>query len=155
LDSIAAKLYPQGFAHGWQAVTCIENHDLVYANHDPTYPRIPRLADGSDTRSWYARSRSRLAAGLLLTAPGIPQLFMGQEFLEDKLGSDDPKAPNLIWWGGLDSGDKTMGDYLRFMQDLIRLRWRQPALRGDNVRIIHVHNENRVIAFQRWLENLG
>ena len=28
-DAIAAHLYPQGFAHGWQAVPCVENHAVV------------------------------------------------------------------------------------------------------------------------------
>src|SRR3954467_8515758 len=39
----------------------------------------------------------------LLTAPGIPMLFMGQEFYEDKRWADDP--PNhkhaLLYWDGL------------------------------------------------------
>jgi len=153
-DSIAGSLYPQGFAHGWQAVTCIENHDIVYLDRNP---RIPALADGSNSRSWYARSRSRFAAGLLLTAPGIPQLFMGQEFLEDQQWNDDPTvAANLIDWAGLGgAADSTMRDYLGFMQDLIRLRWSQPALRGDNVNPFHIHDQNRVIAFHRWVEGTG
>ena len=46
-------------------------------------------------------------------------------------------------------------DHLRFHQDLIRLRWNQPALRGDNVNAFHVHDQNRVIAFHRWLEDTG
>jgi 1,4-alpha-glucan branching enzyme len=153
-DALGGNLYPQGFAHAWQAVTCVENHDLVAVGRDP---RIPALADGSNARSWYARSRSRFATGLLLTAPGIPQLFMGQEFLEDKQWSCDPAASaNLIWWGGLNAGtDRAMVDHLRFTQDLIRLRWNQPALRGDNVNAFHVHDQNRVIAFHRWLEGTG
>ena len=48
-----------------------------------------------------------------------------------------------------------MSDYLRFTQDLIRLRRRHPALRGEAVRVFHVHNDNRVIAFHRWLEGIG
>jgi 1,4-alpha-glucan branching enzyme len=152
-DAIAGNLYPQGLAHDWQAVPCVENHDIVKVGTDL---RIPALADGSDHRSWYARSRSRFATGLLLTAPGIPQLFMGQEFLEDKQWSCDPTAPNLIWWAGLDSGsDPAMVNHLRFTQDLIRLRWSYPALRGENVHPFHVHNQNRVIAFHRWLEGTG
>jgi 1,4-alpha-glucan branching enzyme len=152
--AIAGNLYPQGFAHGWQAVTCVENHDLVAAGRDP---RLPALADGSNPRSWYARSRSRFATGLLLTAPGIPQIFMGQEFLEDRQWSCDPTASgNLIDWTGLNSGnDRTMQDHLRFTQDLIRLRWNQPALRGDNVNAFHVNGQNRVIAFHRWLDGIG
>jgi len=153
-DTLAGNLYPQGFAHGWQAVTCVENHDLVAVGRDP---RIPALADGSNARSWYARSRSRFATGLLLTAPGMPQLFMGQEFLEDQQWSCDPTASaNLIDWDGLNGGtDRAMVDHLRFTQDLIRLRWNQPALRGDNVNAFHVHDQNRVIAFHRWLEGTG
>ena len=152
-DSIAGNLYPQGFAHGWQAVPCVENHDVVKVGAEQ---RIPALADDSNHESWYARSRSRFATGVLLTAPGIPQIFMGQEFLEDKQWNWDPKSANLIWWAGLDSGkDAARANHLRFTQDLIRLRWGYPALRGDNVRAFHVHNQNRVIAFHRWLEGRG
>jgi len=153
-DSIAANLYPQGFPHRWQAVTCVENHDLVQAGREP---RIPALADGLNQRSWYARSRSRFATGLLLTAPGIPQLFMGQEFLQSYQWSPDPTdSLHLIWWNGLNTGtDQAMVNHLRFTQDLIRLRWNQPALRGDNVNPFHVHDQNRIIAFHRWLEGTG
>jgi len=152
-DAIATALYPAGFAHAWQTVPCVENHDIVKVGDDQ---RIPFLADSSDRRSWYARSRSRFAMGILLTAPGIPQIFMGQEFLEDKQWSWDPNSPNLLYWDGLNSGsDKAMVNHLRFTQDLIRLRWNQPALRGDNVNPFHVHNQNRVIAFHHWLEGVG
>jgi hypothetical protein len=35
------------------------------------------------------------------------------------------------------------------------VRWRQPALRGDATRVFHVHNDNRIIEFHRWLEGAG
>jgi 1,4-alpha-glucan branching enzyme len=152
-DSIAGNLYPQGYPHGWQAVPCVENHDIVKTGREK---RVPALADGSDARSWYARSRSRFATALLLTAPGIPQIFMGQEFLADQQWDPDPaKFDNLIKFGALEGGDKVLTDHLRFTQDLTRLRWNQEALRGDNVHAFHVHNQNRVIAFHRWLEGSG
>jgi len=153
-DRIAGALFPNGLAHGWQAVPCVENHDIVKAGAEP---RIPRLADSSNPRSWYARSRSRVAMGILLTAPGIPQLLMGQEFLEEKQWSSDPKpADHLLGWDALETGsDKAMVNHLRFTQDLIRLRWNHEALRGDNVNPFHVSNGNRVIAYHRWLEGTG
>lgn len=152
-DAVAGNLYPQGFAHGWQSVPCVENHDIVKVGTDL---RIPALGDGSNHESWYARSRSRFATGLLLTAPGIPQIFMGQEFLEDKQWSWDPTAPNSIWWTGLNPGtDNARADHLRFTQDLIRVRWNYSALRGDNVNPFHIHNQNRVLALHRWLEGSG
>ncbi len=152
-QSIAGALYPQGFAHGWQTVPCIENHDLVKAGREP---RIPTLADSSNPRSWYARSRTRFAMGLLLTAPGIPQLFMGQEFLEEKPWDIPPDSPDLLGWAGLEGGaDPAMGNHLLFTQDLIRLRLGQPALRGDDVNAFHASDANRVIAYHRWLEGSG
>jgi 1,4-alpha-glucan branching enzyme len=155
-DAIAGNLYPPGFPAAWKAVTCVEDHDLVYQGH-PDSARIVHLADPGDARSWYARSRARFVTGVLLTAPGIPMLFMGQELLEDKLWSDNPGyfQGTLIWWEGLEGGQKPMVDFLRFTQDLIALRKRQPALRGEPIRVFHVHNANRVIAFHRWLESHG
>src|SRR5258708_846944 len=149
-DAVARNLYPQGFAHGWQAVTCVENHDLVAAGRDP---RIPALADGSNPRSWYARSRSRFATGLLLTAPGIPQLFMGQELLDDRQWSAHPKSSaNLIRWNGLSTGgDPAMVNHLPFTQDLIPLRGKQPSLLWRKGNAVHETNPNRVLPFQPLL----
>jgi len=151
MDRIAAALNLPGFPEAWRAVSCVENHYEVFAGRSP---RIPHLADSSYTRSFYARSRSRMATGLLLTAPGIPQLFMGQEFLEDKQWSDDPGEPNRIWWEGLTT-DKSSLDFLRFVQDLIQLRCNQPAICRGSIRVFHVHNQRRILAFHRWLEKEG
>ena len=152
MDSIQASLYPPGLPQSWNAVPCIENHDEVYTGRNA---RIPSLADGSNTRSFYARSRSKVATGLLLAAPGIPQLFMGQEFLEDKQWNENPAGSNLIYWGGLNTGDKSMCDQLRFTQDFIRLRWNQPALRGQSINAFYSNNLYRVIAFHRWIDGQG
>jgi 1,4-alpha-glucan branching enzyme len=124
---------PDGVQKAWQVYNYIENHDLILdaEGGDHRSPRIPRLADSTNPRSAYARSRSRVASGLLLTAPGVPALFMGQEFLEDKLWSDNPKAENvLIWWEGMEGADAAMRGFHAFMRELIWLRRRHPALRG-------------------------
>jgi 1,4-alpha-glucan branching enzyme len=152
MSAIASALYPPGFDHGWRAVTCVENHDLVLAGRDP---RLPALADPSNHRSWYARSRSRVASAILLTAPGIPQIFMGQEFLEGQPWDVLPNGPNLLSWSGLDDADSSMRDHLRFTKDLIRLRRELPALRGDNVRVFFCSDHDRVIAYHRWREGTG
>src|SRR6476646_9489459 len=153
MSAISAALYPPAFDHAWRAVTCVENHDLVLAGRDP---RLPALADPSNHRSWYARSRSRVATAILLTAPGIPQIFMGQEFLEDRPWDVDPRGPNLLSWDGLDSPqDSTMRDHLRFTRDLIRLRRDLPALHSDNVHAFYQSDSDRVIAYHRWREGIG
>jgi 1,4-alpha-glucan branching enzyme len=140
----------------WTTFQCIENHDLLDVNHDDKQPRIARLADPNDARSWYARSRSRVAAGLLLTAPGLPLLFMGQEFLEDKYWSDWQGRPELLlWWAGVEGADRDMVDFRRFMRDLVWLRRSQPALTADGLNVFHVDNQNRILAFQRWVPGIG
>jgi 1,4-alpha-glucan branching enzyme len=155
LDGVAAALTrPPGFRAAGQAVQHLENHDVVYAGHGDRQPRIAALGDATNARSWFVRSRARVATGLLLTAPGIPMLFMGQEILEDKPWSDTPSAETLIWWEGLDA-DRAMPDHLRCTRDLIRVRRGRPALRGEPIHVFHVHGANRVIAFHRWVEGVG
>lgn len=141
----------------WQIVNYIENHDLHKAGHKDREPRIPALADSSNSRSWYGRSRSRVALGLLLTAPGIPMIFMGQEFLEDKFWSDNAKhyTDSLIWWDGLEQQSE-MQKFLRFSSNMIKTRLNLKALTlGNGINVFHTHNDNRVIAFHRWIEGTG
>jgi 1,4-alpha-glucan branching enzyme len=154
MSAISAALYPPGLDHAWRAVTCVENHDLVLVNRQP---RLPTLADPSNHRSWYARSRSRVATAILMTAPGIPQIFMGQEFLEDKPWDVLPDKPEfLLSWSGLDApSDSTLRDHLRFTRDIIHVRRDLPALRSDNVHAFYWSDNDRVIAYHRWREGSG
>ncbi len=152
LSAVADALRFRPTQDYWRQVNCVENHDIVKFDRGP---RIPALADPSNSRSWYARSRSRWALGMLAAAPGIPMLFMGQEFLEDKRWSDDPDGGGVPGWGSLESGVREMADFLRFTRELLALRRRQPGLRGEGLNVFHVHDANRVIAFQRWVEGEG
>ena len=144
---------PPGFGDAWRIVNCIENHDIVF---DGNQARIAFLSDTSNPRSWYARSRSRLATGLLMVGRGIPQLFMGQEILEDKQWDDNVEFHGnlLIWWDGLQS-DQAMRDHLTFCRDLIRLRRAQPALRSESLHVSTRNSLDRVIAIHRWIEGSG
>ncbi len=98
-----------------------------------------------------------MALGLILTAPTIPMLFMGQEFLEDRQWSDNPAyfKQTLLQWDALQAGQKPLVDFLRFTQELIALRRRLPGLRGGGLNVFHVHDANRVLAFQRWVDEVG
>jgi 1,4-alpha-glucan branching enzyme len=157
---LGRSLWPEGFDASWRFVQGAENHDIVLRDPDPAKGRelrIPKLADPSNPRSWFARSRSRVAMGLSLAAPGIPMIFMGQEFLEDKQWSDDLKErPELrLFWPGLEAADPSMRDFLRFTRELIALRWRLPALRANGFHVIDTNDENRFLAFQRYIPGEG
>ena len=154
MTALGQSLWPNGFSEQWQFVQGPENHDIVYRDREP---RMAKLADPSNPRSWFGRSRSRVATAISLTAPGVPMLFMGQEFLEDKPWADDfVSHPGLLlYWKGLEDGDKQMLDHLRFTRELLALRLALPGLRGAGFRVLHAHDDNRVLAWQRWVPGQG
>lgn len=149
MDRIAREIASPILTDKWRAVQCTENHDIVRQNRGW---RIPRIADSADTQSWYARSRSRVALGVTMTAAGIPHLFMGQEFLEDKQWHDQPNSGYEIGWDRL---SQARVDFLRYTRELVATRNRLPGLKGSGINVFHVHNQNRVLAFQRWLPGVG
>ncbi|WP_333672532.1 alpha amylase C-terminal domain-containing protein [Elioraea tepidiphila] len=160
LDRVAeALLPPPGFPAAWTVVQCLENHDVVrwdYDSHAPRAPRVAAVADPSHPHSWYGRSRARVATALLLTAPGIPMLFMGQEILEARPWHDDIRfwSQFLIGWNEVDHV-RAKRDFLRFVQDLVALRRQHPALSSEGVRVPQVHERDRVLVLHRWVEGEG
>jgi 1,4-alpha-glucan branching enzyme len=145
---------PAAIPEAWRLVQCLENQDKTFMSHEDA-ARVAMLADSSDRTSWFARSRSRTTTGLLLAAPGIPALFMGEEFLEDRKWSDNRADDGLIGWGALDGANSARRDFLKFVTDLIRLRRAQPALRGSSARVSRANNFERVIVLHRWIEGEG
>src|SRR4029078_8752160 len=105
--------------------------------------RLPNRISPDDPASLDARKRSTLAAWFFLTAPAIPMLFHGQEFLEDGRWGD--RALDF-------SRAQRFSRILRLYQDLIRLRLATDArgLRGGNLDVFHQNDGDKVIAFRRW-----
>ena len=86
MTGLARSLWPDGFRS--IGSSCRDprttTSSIAVAKSGSRASAIP-----ANPRSWYGRSRARVATGIGLTAPGIPMLFMGQEFLEDKQWSDN------------------------------------------------------------------
>lgn len=128
----------------FQRVIYSESHDEV-ANGKA---RVPQEITPGDPTSWFAQKRSTQAAALVFTAPGIPMLFQGQEFLQGEWFQDN--VP-LDW----DNLDKYRG-IARLYRDLIRLRTDRDGvtrgLTGQHIEVPHVNDAQNVIAFRRWEE---
>ncbi len=128
----------------FQRVIYTESHDEV-ANGQA---RVPHEIDEGDATGWYAQKRSTLGAALALTAPGIPMLFQGQEFLQGGWFRDD--VP-LDW----DQNTDYRG-VVRLYRDLIRLRRNLEGttrgLTGHHVNVFHADEESNVFAFHRWAD---
>ncbi|TWU62133.1 alpha-amylase family glycosyl hydrolase [Crateriforma conspicua] len=127
-----------------QRVIYTESHDEV-ANGKA---RIPSEIDHADTDAWHAQKRSTLGIALVMTTPGIPMLFQGQEFLEDGWFQDHEE---LDW----NQADDHTG-IIRLTSKLIRLRKNidgfTRGLTGNHVDIFHVNHGDKVVAFRRWLD---
>ena len=126
----------------WQRVIFSESHNEICCGHD----RLTVEIDSAAPDGWKARKLSTLGAALTFTAPGIPMIYQGQEFL-DHQPFDDRKP---IDWGQLDRHPGVRELY----RDLIRLRRNlggtTVGLKGANLNVHHVNDAAKVIAYHRW-----
>ena len=131
-----------GYNHdAFQRVVYTESHDEV-ANGKS---RIPSEIDEADTDTVYAQKRSMIGLALALTAPGIPMLFQGQEFLEDGWFQDEHP---LDWTQAEDHAG-----IIELTSRLIHLRKNNDGntkgLTGGGVDVFHVNHGGKVVAFKR------
>jgi len=119
--------------------------------HDECWPtsggqRIVKTIDSTFPHDdIWAKGRYKLAQGLVLTAPGIPAMLQGAEWLEDTdFGTD---SENRIDW----SKKITYAPIFEYMKDVITLRTSNPALRADaSWDVFHTNDAGNVLAFQRY-----
>jgi len=133
-------------SNAFKRVVYSESHDDVANGH----ARLTYEIDGNegDDRSFFAKKRSILGAGITLTTAGIPMLFQGQEMLEGTWFEDtDP----LDW-----SMRKKYSGIVQAYNDLIKMRRnidnQTRGLMGHGVEIHHVNDEQNIIAYHRFDE---
>lgn len=127
-------------------VVYVDNHDEAGRLNDQT--RIASDIDPGNPASERARKLTGLGAVLTLTAPGIPLLFMGNEFLESDPWHDDRP---LDW-----NKRQRNASFVALHRDLIRLRRNldsvSPALRGMGIGFPLVDEERKILVYWRWHE---
>ena len=128
----------------FQRVVYTESHDEV-ANGKARV--VHEIAPG-DPSHWAAQKRSTLGAALMLTAPGIPMLFQGQEFLQGEWFQD---TVPLDW----EQSEEFRG-ILRLYRDLVRLRLNRTdvsaGLLGRGINVFRIDEDQKLIAFHRFDE---
>jgi 1,4-alpha-glucan branching enzyme len=126
----------------FRRVIYTESHDEV-ANGKA---RIPHEIAPGDPSHWAAQKRSTLGAALMFTAPGIPMLFQGQEFLQGDWFQD---TVPLDW----DQSEAFRG-IVRLYRDLVRLRLNRGGvtrgLTGHGIAVHRIDEERKLVAFHRW-----
>lgn len=133
--------------NGWPShnrVIFSESHDTVGDLNSKV--RLPRDIDAGNPDSIWARRRALLAAGIVMTAPGVPMVFQGQEMHETWTFS----AEQSLRW----SLTNTCSGIVRAYRDMIRLRRNVAGatggLKGTGINVHHIDNANKVIAYTRW-----
>ncbi len=120
----------------------LEDHDTVGNGGS----RIPAAIDSANPTSFAARKRSMLGALVMLTTPGVPMLFMGEEWLATApfLSPPTPLA-----------GPTAVGELVRaFYRDMVRLRRNLDGLAGGlsdpGVEIVHRNDTAKVLGYRRY-----
>jgi 1,4-alpha-glucan branching enzyme len=144
IDTVIASFLHRLNDDAFHRVIYLETHDEV--GND--FARLPEAIAPDDADNVFAKKRSTLGAGLLLTAPGIPLFFQGQEFLTP-ISFDDEK---LLDW----SEAKQHVGITKLYRDLIALRRDARGvtrgLTGQFASVIHRNPEAHVVAFHRWAD---
>ena len=125
-----------------QKINFIDSHDSA-ANGGA---RFNTAVSGGQSTGRFARQQSLLAAALLFTAPGIPMLLQGQEFV---MGGDFNDWEGLDWQQAV-----TYRGIVAAYRALIALRRNAhgttAGLCGRSMNLFHVDETNKVIAYHRW-----
>lgn len=126
----------------FRRIVYTESHDEV-ANGKA---RVPEEIAPGQADSLAAKKRSVLGAALVFTAPGIPMIFQGQEFVESGWFDDHQ---GLDW-----RKERANGGIVKLYHDLIQLRrncgGRSLGLTGQNTEMLLVDGEQKLIVFRRW-----
>ncbi|GAB2964906.1 alpha-amylase family glycosyl hydrolase [Hymenobacter coalescens] len=142
MAAVAAAITQCYNGDAFQRVIYTESHDEV-ANGKA---RVPEEIMPGDAASWFPKKRSTLGAALVLTAPGIPMVFQGQPMLADGFFSDDQP---LDW-----SREDQFQGLVHLYRDLIALRRNlrgcTRGLLGQHTAVLHLNDEEKILAFSRW-----
>ncbi|TRY17094.1 1,4-alpha-glucan branching protein [Tessaracoccus rhinocerotis] len=121
-----------------------ESHDEV-ANGSA---RVPHEIDEVDSEGYHAKKRSTIGGALVMTSPGIPMIFQGQEVLEGGWFTDDDP---LDW----ERNARFRGIELLY-RNLIDLRLNRSGhtrgLTGRGLNVFHVNDDDNVLGFHRWFD---
>ena len=125
---------------------------IIYADsHDSASNGAARLCEQiapGKSHELFARKQSLIAATLVLTAPGVPMLFQGQEFMEGGSFND---------WQALDwEKAQRFAGITEAYKHLIALRKNvhnvSAGLLSHGMNLMHVDETNKVIAYHRWCD---
>lgn len=140
MSSVASALSVR-YGDRSRQVIYVSSHDEVGNGKS----RPPSAIDYENPGSWYAKKRSTLGTAVLMTAPGIPMIFQGEEFLQPGYFDMDV-ANNYLSWDYVTYHSGIVQMYT----DLINMRKNYSAFTSGNINVFHVDDSNKLIAYHVW-----
>ncbi len=126
----------QGFPGTINVVNYLTNHD---------HNRLMAELGDREIFAADAFKRARLGAVLLMTAMGVPLIWMGEEFGEYRHKTPEPSK---IEWPLLENDlNRSLFEYYK---SLIALRKENPALYTENIHFFHEDPDSKVLGYIRW-----
>jgi 1,4-alpha-glucan branching enzyme len=144
MQSVSDLIQQSYNGNAFARVICTETHDAADAKYGDG--RVPAQIWPDIPYSWVSKKRSTLAAAVVLTAPGIPMLFMGQEFLAAAPfdGNTQLDWSELYFHGGIHD----------MYRDMIHLRrnWynNTRGLKGQGVQAYPLNGVDNMLVYHRW-----
>lgn len=147
LRSVAEALLYRYDGDAFKRVVYSESHDEVANGR----ARIPYEVSADDPGGYFAQKRSTLGGGLVFTAPGVPMIFSGQEFLEDEWFRD---TKPLDW-----TKREQYRGIVKLYRDLMQLRRNTRGvtrgLTGQHCEIVHLDEAAKTLAWLRRWDDSG
>ena len=141
-----------GLTTATQVVNYSCSHDEVRPEHEIIfYSQRHITRPASMTIQQLAQAKALLGLATLLTAPGIPMLYAGQEFAEDAPRTIDFQP---LHWDKLQQGDHQR--HHQFIKRLVAARRAHPALASDHIRFYpNDFPREQIVRFDRCLADEG
>jgi len=142
LSGILSELSKRYNGNAFSRVVYSDSHDAA-ANGSA---RLNEIVSPGKADNLLARKQSLIAAAIIMTMPGVPMLFQGQEFVQGGSFTD---------WEGLDwhKAEKYAG-IVQAHKHLVALRRNlagvSAGLSGSEVNLMHLDENNKVISYHRW-----
>lgn len=142
LDGVIYELTHTFNEQAFEKIIFSDSHDTA-ANGSV---RLNEAATPGNAESVFAREQMLLASTIIMTAPGVPMMLQGQEFMQEGSFND---WKMLEWekaeqFAGIVLAHTHLTSLRRNLYDNTR------GLLGQNIAVFHHDTVNRVLGYHRW-----
>ena len=139
LDELEMRMNPatNGYLEADRFVNYLSSHDHHRAMHI--------LGDEAKIFDDAAFRRMKLGMALLLMSPGLPMIWMGNEF---GFAADKSLDPRPLDWALLEN--ESNQNLLNHTKALVKIRHEHHALCSDSFEVVLKNQERKLFGFKRW-----